>query len=104
MLFVTLCTVRPGTTETAMRRRLEWRPPEGVKLVSEYWLPTDSPRVIITLEGNDPRQIFQGQSGWDDIFEMKTFPAITGEQGLEMSRAMLAERGVAAPAGVKIGV
>lgn len=97
MLFVTLCTARPGVSEDSMRRRLEWRPPKGTKIVGEYWLPTSDPRVVIAMESDDPSQIFEGQMGWDDVYEMKTYPAVTGEVGLQMVRTLLGERTKAAP-------
>lgn len=104
MLFVTLCSARPGVSETSMRRRLDWRPPEGTKIIGEYWLPTSDPRVIIAMESDDPLKIFEGQAGWDDVYEMKTYPAVTGELGLQMARAMLAERVKAGPSRVPVGV
>ena len=97
MLFVTLCTARPGASEAAMKRRLGWRVPKGSRIVAEFWLPTMDPRVVIAMETDDPATIFEGQSEWDDIYEMKTFPAVTGEYGLQMARAMLAEHGAATP-------
>ena len=104
MLFVSLFTSRPGTTQAAVRRRLEWKPPEGAKQIAEYWLPSNDPAVIVITEADDMTQIFNVDIEWSEFFDIRTFPAITSEQGLEMSRAMMAARGVAAPAGVKIGV
>jgi hypothetical protein len=98
MLFVSLCTLRPGAYATATKKRLSWRH-EGLKIVSEYWLATNHPAVIITTEGDDPTPVFQTIAEWSDVFDVQTYPAITGEQGVAMASAALAAHGVAIPAG-----
>lgn len=98
MLFVSLCNLRPGAYVAATRKRLDWRH-EGLKIVSEYWLATEHPAVIITTEGDDPTPIFRASAEWSDVFDTQTYPAITGEQGVAMSLAARAAHGVAAPAG-----
>jgi len=47
MLFVALLDTRPGSTfQEGGSRRLQWEYPEGVNVLAEYWLETDSPRVV----------------------------------------------------------
>jgi hypothetical protein len=86
MLFVTLCRLRPGMSLEGMRRRLEWTPPEGVHIVGEYWLPTSDPRVVFIADATDASAAFSGLFDWEDVFEMETYPAMTGDEGLELAR------------------
>jgi len=47
VLFVALLTTKPGPTfQEGGSRRLRWEYPEGVNVLAEYWLETDSPRVV----------------------------------------------------------
>ena len=47
MLFVALLSTRPGSTfQEGGARRLQWDYPEGANVLAEYWLETDSPRVV----------------------------------------------------------
>jgi hypothetical protein len=51
VLFVALLKTRPGSTfQEGGTRRLEWEYPEGVNVLAEYWLETDSPRVVSVME------------------------------------------------------
>ena len=52
MLFVALLKTRPGSTfQEGGARRLGWVYPEGVNVLAEYWLETDFPMVVATMEG-----------------------------------------------------
>jgi hypothetical protein len=50
LLFVALLTPRPGTTFQEGERRVQWQYPEGMNVLGEYWLETDSPRVVSIME------------------------------------------------------
>jgi len=83
MLFVSLMRLREGKMQSAMAQRMQWEYPEGVKLVAEYWLPTNDPSVINILEVDDPGAIMLMKSAWDDIFDIKVFSAMTAEEGMD---------------------
>ena len=87
MLFVALLTVRPGATfQEGGARRLQWKYPEGLNVIAEYWLETDSPRVIVIMEADSIAPLGQMRMDWGDLFEIEVFPAVTGEEGMEMLR------------------
>jgi Protein of unknown function (DUF3303) len=87
VLFVALGTVRPGATfQEGGARRLQWQYPEGMDVVAEYWLETDSPRVITIMEAESMAPFGQMRMDWGDMFEIEVFPAVTGEEGMEMVR------------------
>ncbi len=91
MLFVTLLTTKPGSTfQEGGARRLQWSPPEGMSILGEYWLETDSPRVVTVFETDDMASMGQVRMEWGDLFEIEVFPAVTGEQGMEMLRQAMA--------------
>lgn len=95
MLFVTLGNRRPGMFEEAMRRRVDWTPTEGMHIVAEYWLPTDRPAVIVVSEADSAVPIFDAQADWQDVLEMRTYPVIMADEGMEMARGKLAHHAVA---------
>jgi Domain of unknown function (DUF3303) len=88
MLFVALLKTRPGSTfQEGGSRRLDWQYPEGVNVVGEYWLETDSSaRVVAIMEAESMAPFGQIRMAWGDLFEIEVFPAVTAEQGMEMLR------------------
>ena len=77
MLFVALFTTRGGGTfQEGTARRLQWQVPEGVNVLAEYWLETEAPRVVVIFEA-----------------QIEVFPAVTGEQGMEMARQAMSGEG-----------
>lgn len=91
MLFVTLCNLRPGTSPLeGARRRADWTPPEGAKIVAEYWLTTNNPAVIMVVETDDAKTFFESRAYWTEIFDLQSYAAVTGEEGAEFTREMFA--------------
>ncbi|HSL00701.1 MAG TPA: DUF3303 family protein [Rubrobacteraceae bacterium] len=92
MLFVALLSTRPGSTfQEGGARRLEWDYPEGMNVVSEHWLETDSPRVVAVVEAESMAPFGQIRLQWGDLFEIEVFPAVTAEQGMEMLRQSMSQ-------------
>jgi hypothetical protein len=89
MLFVALGSVRAGTDRERTTRRIGWSFPPGMKLVAEYWLMADNPKVITIAEGDDIGPMMAAISAWDDFFSWTVLPAVTAEQGMEMARKMM---------------
>jgi hypothetical protein len=66
--------------------------PEGADVLAEYWLETESPRVVAVIEAQSMDAFGQIRMDWGDTFEMEVFPAVTAEQGLEMARQAMSGR------------
>ncbi len=91
MLFVALLSAKPGSTfQEGGARRLQWGYPEGMNVLGEYWLETDSPRVVSVFEAEDMEPMGQIRMQWGDLFEIEVFPAVTAEQGMGMLRQAMA--------------
>jgi hypothetical protein len=91
MLFVTLGKSKPTSTRRQrVARRLDWHYPEGVKVVSEYWLMTEDPTLISVVDTDDIGKIMHSLGEWDDVFEFRVFPAVTAEEGIAQARRELA--------------
>jgi hypothetical protein len=88
MLFVSLGKVRAGTDRERIARRAQWSYPPGLKMVAEYWLMTDDPKLISVAEADDLAAIMAATSEWDDVFSFTVVPACTAEQGLQMAKQM----------------
>ncbi len=87
MLFVALLKPRGTTTfQEGVARRLQWDYPQGVRVLGEYWLETESPRVVSIMEADGMEAFGQIRMHWNEMFEIEVFPAVTGEQGMEMAR------------------
>jgi len=87
VLFVALLKTRPGSTfQEGGARRLQWEYPEGVNVLAEYWLETDSPRVVSIMEAESMAPFGAIRMDWGDLFEIDVFPAVTAEDGMEMLR------------------
>lgn len=91
MLFVTLMKRKPGkTNRETTQRRLEWKYPEGVRVIGEYWLPAGDFDVITITEGDDATLIMHALADWDDLFDARVFPVVTAEEGIAHARRTLA--------------
>ncbi|GAB4253281.1 MAG: hypothetical protein Kow00122_11140 [Thermoleophilia bacterium] len=89
MLFVALGSVRAGTDRERIARRAQWSYPPGVKLVAEYWLCTDNPKLVSIIETDSIAAVMAAVSQWDDVFSLTVVPACTAEQGLEIAKQMM---------------
>ena len=88
MLFVTLGSVRASTDRERIARRIQWSYPAGMKVIGEYWLQTDDPKIIVISEGDDIAPIMAATGAWDDVFSFTVVPAVSAEQGLEIAKRM----------------
>ncbi len=94
MLFVVLLSTKPGSSlQEGGARRLQWEYPEGMNVLAEYWLETDSPRVISVVEADSMAPFGAVRMDWGALFEIDVFPAVTAEQGMEMLRQAMSEQG-----------
>jgi hypothetical protein len=94
VLFVALLKTRTGSTfQEGGARRLGWEYPEGVNVLAEYWLETDSSRVAAVMEAQSMASFGAIRMHWGDLFGIEVFPAMTGEQGMEMLRQAMAQQG-----------
>ena len=90
MLFVALLTATGGTAEERIARRMEWQYPEGIRPVAEYWLQAAEPSVITVFEADSNAAVMALTIAWTDVFDITVVPAVTGEQGMELAKQMMA--------------
>jgi hypothetical protein len=90
MLFVTLLTLKPTVKpEEVVQRRAEWKQPEGIKSIAEYWVLTNTPNVISIDEADDIAPLLAATAPWGDVFEIDVAPAISVEEGLKIASQMM---------------
>ena len=90
MLFVSLFNLKPNATpDQTLPRRAQWKYPEGLKVLAEYWLQTDKPHVICVAEADDVAPMMAATEPWMDLFEFTVVPAITAEEGLKLIAEMM---------------
>jgi hypothetical protein len=74
-------------------RRLGREYPEGVKVLAEYWMQTDLPRVVAILEAENLAPFGAIRMHRGDRFGIEVFPAMTCEPGMEMLRQAKPQQG-----------
>ena len=90
MLFVTFLTMKPtAKLEEAMQRRAQWKVPEGIKPIAEYWPLTNTPNVISIDEADDIASLMATTAPWLDLFDISVAPAITGEEGSKLASQIM---------------
>jgi hypothetical protein len=90
MLFVALLNSKPASSATqSLSRRLEWKHPEGLKTIAEYWPQTNNPSVISIFEADNIAAIMAATMPWTDLFEITIVPAITAEEGLKLASQLM---------------
>ena len=89
MLFVTILTGKPDLppelAQQGLPRRLEWKPPEGIKILAEYWLQEAPGRVVVISEAESAAPLMQINLQWGDLFDIEVIPAISAEEGLKLA-------------------
>ena len=85
MLFVSILSGKPDLAPEAaqegLTRRLAWNPPEGVKILGEYWLQEAPARVVVISEAQSAAPLFLINQQWADLFDIEVMPAITAASG-----------------------
>jgi hypothetical protein len=89
MLFVALLKARPGTQQERIARRMSWQAPEvGAEAIGEYWLETPDPACVAVIKADKISQLWAVFTGWDDLFEICIYPAVSAEEGLKLLKQM----------------
>jgi hypothetical protein len=89
MLFVTVGREKAGsTTKSRVARRVNWKYPQGVRVLGEYWLLSSDPALIMIAESENVASLMMGLAEWDDLLDMTIMPALSSEQGLELAKQM----------------
>ncbi|MFZ5809781.1 MAG: DUF3303 domain-containing protein [Chloroflexota bacterium] len=87
MKFIALWSLKEGVDQAKlaemMGRRSEWKFPEGIKLIAEYWSSRNAPVVVSIFEANDAAALMINTVGWIDVMKVDIFPVTTYEEGLE---------------------
>ncbi len=89
MLYVSLLKQKTGTPQKDLARRVQWRYPEGLRPIAEYWLQTTNPTVIAIYEADSVMPIMVANADWADVFDITVVPAITAEDGLRLAQHTL---------------
>jgi hypothetical protein len=90
MLYVALYCPKPSATPLeSITRRMEFKPPEGIKMVAEYWLQHNNPHIIVVFEADNYAPIMAMNAKWTDIYDCTVVTAITGEEGLKLASQMM---------------
>jgi hypothetical protein len=83
MLFLATIDWYEGKVIEALKRRPGWTPPEGAKILGEYW-SIGTGRAIIIAEAPDAITAALTTLPWEDIGHITVAPALTLEEGLKM--------------------
>ena len=88
MLFACLMSVKSGTAKERIARRAEWKYPDGIKVVGEWWPQTPHPACITICEADSIAPIMAAVADWDDVFNITVVPAVSAEEGLQLAQQM----------------
>ena len=89
MLFVSMAKVKAGTQQERIARRLQWKYPEGLRPVAEYWPIGCEYAVISVVEADSTASIMTALSAWNDVFDFTVAPVVRAEEGLEWAKQMM---------------
>ena len=84
MKIIALFNLKDGVTSAKLAetisRRMEFKFPEGLELLAEYWTPVAAPAVIGIFEASDPAAIMANSASWIDVFNVGAILPITDWQ------------------------
>jgi len=85
--------LEPAKAFEAMAKRADWKYPEGVKNVGEYW-PSGGdpaiPAVVAVDDYDDPKDLMEVDLFWGEYFEITHVPCMTSEEGLRYGGEIVA--------------
>ena len=88
MLFAALLKPKGGTVQSRIAHRADWRNPDGVEPVAEYWLQSSEVNVVAVFEADNIAPIMAITSEWGDEFDITVVPAVTSQEGLKLVQQM----------------
>lgn len=74
--------------------RTDYAYPEGFAPIAEYWpagVGLDTPAVVAIFEADDFAPFMQMEILWSEYFDIKYFPIVSAEHGLEFVKEAMAE-------------
>ena len=86
-----LSIVRPAVGSSGQmrtERRVNWKLPDGVTKLAEYWLQSAEITAIAVFETDAPEKLFESKFYFSDAYTIDTFPAVTAEDGMKIVEAM----------------
>jgi len=96
MDYVMLLSWKQGLSRSqrdgALVNRAGWKYPAGVEIVAEYWPATDDPAVVSIFRTADYKALMEIELTWGDVFDIKMFPAVSAEEGLNIGPDAMAQR------------
>jgi len=92
MLYLMQGTIRDHLTKdqrmAGFARRAEWKYPQGLKVVGEWWQAV-APQIVVAFESDSYDPILAVQVEWSDFMEISVSPATTPEAGLAAAQKAL---------------
>ncbi len=89
MLFVIMGTPVTANFREVINRRAQWKYPDGIRLVAEYWPQGGEYNVITIAEADSVAPIMAALVAWQDMFQFTATPAVTAEEGLRLAQQMM---------------
>ncbi len=89
MLFIAMGKVKAGSVQEAIARRAQWKYPQGLRLVAEYWPQGGEYNVISIAEADSVAPLMAGLVAWSDLVQYTVTPAVTAEEGLRLAEQMM---------------
>ena len=90
MLYVSILKMKEAANpQEVIARRMQWEPPEGLNMLSEYWVQSADAVVVSVFESDSNAAIWAMTAQWGDAFFIDVHPAITAEQGLQLAQQMM---------------
>ena len=83
MLIMDIATYEPDKAEDVIKRRMEEKIPEGVKLIGE-WLDIAGGRAYRLVEVADPRLLFAMTSFWIGFVKKELVPVMETEEAMKL--------------------
>jgi len=96
MDFVTIMSWEPGLSreqrDEALMRRAEWKYPEGMEVIAEYWPASEDVAVVVISRAETFEPFMELEMTWSDKFHIDSHPAVSAEEGLRIGPIVMQRR------------
>ena len=87
MLIMDIITWEPARSEEVLKRKLEEKIPQGIKVIGE-WVSIGGCRAYRLVEVADPKLLFAMTSAWVGLGKKELVPVMEAEEMMKLMQGM----------------
>jgi hypothetical protein len=84
MLFAQIMTWKSSVSDELraewIKKRAEWKPPEGVNVIAEYLIPAAGNKIVVIYQGDDLKSLMGMRAPWMKYYDIDVHPCVAMDE------------------------